>query len=181
MFLYLAKQQEPCFSKQQLNSIVLPFCVLLDSVFSVVKSIISFDLAHTLLLIPRYDFGIHDWKHFKETWPRAPGGGETKHVLTIITMSIQVCPLPLLLLQLLWYTFVLVGVLLLKASTVRLCCNHSHLLNNNFSPIFILHLLNHWHLKWQFTQNWKFSHYLLTPTPMESLVKFLRPKNISGA
>lgn len=62
-FLYLAKQREPCFSEPRPDPTFLPFCALLDSVFSVVKSIIGFDLAHTLLLKPRYDFGIHDWKH----------------------------------------------------------------------------------------------------------------------
>lgn len=80
---FLAKQWEPCCSEPPPDPTFLPFCALLDSVFSVMKSIITFDLAHTLLLKPRYDFGIHDWKHGEETRLRAAGGEGRPNMLTI--------------------------------------------------------------------------------------------------
>ena len=63
LVFYLAKQQQQqlSFSKQQVKSTFVPFCMLLDNSFRVLISIISFDLAPMLPLIPRYDFGSHDW------------------------------------------------------------------------------------------------------------------------
>lgn len=88
---FLSGSRSPTFQPSNLPTF-LPFCVLLDGVFSLVKGIVSFDLAHTLLLKPRYHFGIHDWKHVEETRLRAPGGGQ--HV-NHQTESKQVCVLSL--------------------------------------------------------------------------------------
>lgn len=65
-----AGQLELSFWEAAADSTVLPFRLLLDGLFQALKSIISFDLAHTLPLIPRYDCGIHDWKILKKTCPR---------------------------------------------------------------------------------------------------------------
>lgn len=73
--------------------------MLLGNVFSVMISIISFDLAHMLLLIPRYDFGSHDWNTSRSPGQEYQWEGETKHVLAMLEMSIQVFTLPPLLLQ----------------------------------------------------------------------------------
>lgn len=46
---------------RQVSVTFVPSCLLRHSTSSVLISKITFHLVHTLLLIPRYDFGSHDW------------------------------------------------------------------------------------------------------------------------
>lgn len=96
ILLYLAKQQELCFREQQVHFTLIPFRMLLHNMFSVMISVIGLDLAHMLLLIPRYDFGSHDGNASRRPGQEHQEGGKTTYVLTTLQMLIQVSSSPLL-------------------------------------------------------------------------------------
>lgn len=64
-----------------------PFHLLLDSMSSVLISIISFDLAHVLLLIPRYDFGSHDGNASRRAGWRAAEGDQTRQSISTLAAA----------------------------------------------------------------------------------------------
>lgn len=85
-FVFLAKQQS--FSKQQGHATFIPFCLLLDNMFTVMISIIGFNLGHLLLLIPRYDIGSHDGNTSRRPDCEHQGRGDNKRVKIKLEMSI---------------------------------------------------------------------------------------------